>query len=204
MDAAEKKKASGDGAGSTLKSTLAKASVMRARGRTQSMNVEAICTGCRRRWTLRWASAACPGAASWKCTARNPRARPPLTLHVVAAAQKAGGDGGLYRCSRTCAGPGVCRQALGVDVDSAAGLPARYRASRPWRSPRRWRVPRRRGRGRGGLGGGAGAQRRRSRARWATAFVGLQARLMSQALRKLAGAIAKSNCAAIFYQPAAR
>ncbi len=30
------------------------------------------------------------------------------------------------------------------------------------------------------------------------AFVGLQARLMSQALRKLAGAIAKSNCVAIF------
>ncbi len=30
------------------------------------------------------------------------------------------------------------------------------------------------------------------------AFVGLQARLMSQALRKLAGAVAKSNCVAIF------
>ncbi len=30
------------------------------------------------------------------------------------------------------------------------------------------------------------------------AFVGLQARLMSQALRKLAGAIAKSNCVAVF------
>ena len=29
-------------------------------------------------------------------------------------------------------------------------------------------------------------------------FVGLQARLMSQALRKLAGAVAKSNCVAIF------
>ena len=34
-------------------------------------------------------------------------------------------------------------------------------------------------------------------------FVGLQARLMSQALRKLTGAISKSNCGLHLYQPAA-
>ncbi len=38
----------------------------------------------------------------------------------------------------------------------------------------------------------------RSKERWATSFVGVQARLMSQALRKLAGCISKTNCIVIF------
>jgi recombination protein RecA len=41
-------------------------------------------------------------------------------------------------------------------------------------------------------------RRRRSRATWATSQVGLQARLMSQALRKLTGAISRSNVTVIF------
>ena len=40
--------------------------------------------------------------------------------------------------------------------------------------------------------------RAESKARWATGHMGLQARLMSQALRKLTGAIAKSKCTVIF------
>ncbi|MFR1422522.1 MAG: DNA recombination/repair protein RecA, partial [Dysosmobacter sp.] len=39
---------------------------------------------------------------------------------------------------------------------------------------------------------------RRSRAKWATVMWSLQARLMSQALRKLTGAIGKTNCIVIF------
>ena len=58
--------------------------------------------------------------------------------------------------------------------------------------------PERRGRHRGGrLGGGAGAARR-ARGRHGRRHVGLQARLMSQALRKLTGAISRSKTSVIF------
>ena len=48
------------------------------------------------------------------------------------------------------------------------------------------------------LGGGAGARVPRSKARWAMRTMGMQARLMSQALRKLSGAIKQTNTAVIF------
>jgi recombination protein RecA len=41
--------------------------------------------------------------------------------------------------------------------------------------------------------------RPRSRARWATAHVGLQARLMSQALRKLTGSISRRNTMVVIF-----
>ena len=92
-------------------------------------------------------------------------------------------------------------RALGVDIDCHADLPAGHRRAGAWRSPRRWCAP-------------APSMwwwwtrwppwcpGRRSRARWATAYVGLQARLMSQALRKLAGCDRQDQLHRHLHQPA--
>ena len=59
--------------------------------------------------------AACPGAVSWKCTDRNLRGKTTLTLHVVASAQKAGGEAAFIDAEHAL--DPVYAKALGVDVD---------------------------------------------------------------------------------------
>ena len=79
----------------------------------------------------------------------------------------------------------------------AAGLPARLRraGAADRRPPDRLRGGRR---GRDRLGRGADAESRARRRRSATRTVGLQARLMSQAMRKLAGNLNRTNTVCLF------
>jgi len=117
-----------------------------------------------------------------------------VSLHVVAEAQKMGGEAAFIDVEHAL--DPVYAKALGVDIDSLlvaqpdTGEQALEIAEALVRSNAidvivvdsvAALVPRMEIEGEMG-----------------DAFVGLQARLMSQALRKLAGAIAKSNCVAIF------
>ena len=90
----------------------------------------------------------------------------------------------------------LCAQAGRGHRSSCTSL-SRTPASRRWKSARRWCAPAR-------LTSWSSTRWRRScrrpksTARWAIRFVGLQARLMSQALRKLTGIINKTNSTCIF------
>ena len=123
-----------------------------------------------------------------------------VALHIVAEAQKRGGIAAFIDAEHAL-DPDLCAEA-GRGHRRAATSPSRTPASRRWKSARRWCAP------------------ARSMSWWWTPWprwcrsaeidgemgdshVGLQARLMSQALRKLAGVIAKTNCHRDLYQPAA-
>ena len=118
-----------------------------------------------------------------------------LALHCIAEAQKGGGEVAFIDVEHAL--DPVYAKALGVDIDSLL-------VSQPDTGEQALEICEalvRSGaidcRGRG-LCGGHGAQVPRSRAKWATAHVGLQARLMSQAMRKLTGIIGKTNTVVIF------
>ena len=107
-----------------------------------------------------------------------------LALHVIAEAQKQRRHLRLHR-RRARARPGLCAEAR-RQCRRPADLAARHRRAGA-RDRRHAGALRRRRRGGDRLGRRADAARPRSKARWATCMPGLQARLMSQALRKLTG-----------------
>ena len=118
-----------------------------------------------------------------------------IALHAVANAQRIGGVAAFIDAEHAL-DPSWCKR-LGVEHRSAPGQPARAAPRRPSRSPRCWcmsnavdivvidsvaaLVPR------AEIEGEIG-----------DSHVGLQARLMSQALRKLTGGVSRSKCVLIF------
>lgn len=117
-----------------------------------------------------------------------------LALHVVAQAQKAGGEAAFIDVEHAL--DPVYAKALGVDIDSLL-------VSQPDTGEQALEITEALVRS-GALdvvvvdSVAALVPRAEIDGEMGDSHVGLQARLMSQALRKLAGAIAKSNCVAIF------
>jgi len=117
-----------------------------------------------------------------------------LALHVVAEAQKAGGEAAFIDVEHAL--DPVYAAALGVDVDSLL-------VSQPDTGEQALEITEALVRS-GAIdvvvidSVAALVPRAEIEGEMGDAFVGIQARLMSQALRKLAGAISKSNCVAIF------
>jgi recombination protein RecA len=118
-----------------------------------------------------------------------------LCLHVVANAQRAGGVAAFIDAEHAL--DTEYAKKLGVDIENLliSQPDTGEQALEICEDPRALRRRRRR---RHRLGGRARAPRRKSKATWATRTSGLQARLMSQALRKLTGAIARSKTSVIF------
>ena len=118
-----------------------------------------------------------------------------LCLHVVANAQRDGRRRGVHRRGAR-ARHGV-RAEAGRRRREPARSRSRTRASRRSRSARsscaraRWTSS-------SSTRSRRWCRRRKSKATWATRTSGLQARLMSQALRKLTGAIARSKTSVVF------
>ena len=113
----------------------------------------------------------------------------------MAEAQKRGGEAAFIDAEHAL--DPVYARALGVDIDSHAHLPAGHRRAGAWRSAEALV--------RSGAidvvvvdSVAALVPRAEIEGEMGDSHVGLQARLMSQALRKLAGAIAKTNCMVIF------
>ena len=121
-----------------------------------------------------------------------------LALHIIAKAQKRGGVAAFIDAEHAL-DPDYARK-LGVRRREPPGLPARHRRAGA-RDLRDARPLRRRRRRRRSTRSRRSSRRPRSRARWATPIVGLQARLMSQALRKLTGVVSKSQTPPRLHQP---
>ena len=182
-------------------SQFGKGSIMRMGESTTKMRGRGDPDRARSRSTSRSASAASRAAGSSRSTARIVRqddAR--LPRHRRGAAD--GRHRGLHRRrarARSRSTPASC----GVEHRQSARLAAGHRragagdhrGAGPQRraSTSSWSTRSRRS-----------CRARRSKATWATAHVGLQARLMSQALRKLTGAINRSNTVGHLHQPAPR
>lgn len=117
-----------------------------------------------------------------------------VSLHIVAEAQKLGGEAAFIDVEHAL--DPVYARALGVDIDSLL-------VSQPDTGEQALEIAEALVRS-GAIdvvvvdSVAALVPRMEIEGEMGDAFVGLQARLMSQALRKLAGAIAKSNCVAIF------
>ena len=117
-----------------------------------------------------------------------------LSLHIVAEAQKAGGEAAIIDVEHAL--DPVYARALGVDIDSLL-------VSQPDTGEQALEIAEALVRS-GAIdiivvdSVAALAPRMEIEGEMGDAFVGLQARLMSQAMRKLSGAIGKGNCAAIF------
>ena len=117
-----------------------------------------------------------------------------VSLHVAAEAQKLGGEAAFIDVEHAL--DPVYARALGVDIDSLL-------VSQPDTGEQALEIAEALVRS-GAIdvvvvdSVAALVPRMEIEGEMGDAFVGLQARLMSQALRKLAGAIAKSNCVAIF------
>ena len=118
-----------------------------------------------------------------------------LVYHVIAEAQRRGGICAFIDAEHAM-DPQYARR-IGVNIDDllvsqpdtrrAGARDRRAARSAPARSTSSRRLGRR-----------ARRRRPRSRARWATRHVGLQARLMSQALRKLAGTLNRTDTICLF------
>ena len=117
-----------------------------------------------------------------------------VSLHIVAEAQKLGGEAAFIDVEHAL--DPVYARALGVDIDSLL-------VSQPDTGEQALEIAEALVRS-GAIevlvvdSVAALVPRMEIEGEMGDAYVGLQARLMSQAMRKLAGAIAKSNCVAIF------
>ena len=117
-----------------------------------------------------------------------------VALHCIAGAQKAGGDAASLHAEHAL--DPVYAQALGVDIDSLL-------VSQPDTGEQGLEIAEALVRS-GALdivvvdSVAALVPRQEIEGEMGDSFVGLHARMMSQAMRKLAGSIAKSNCVAIF------
>ena len=141
-----------------------------------------------------WASAACPEARIIEVYGPESSGKTTLALHILAEAQKRGGEVAFVDAEHAL--DPEYAAALGVDIDSMlvsqpdTGEQALEIADALVRS--------------GAVDAvvvdsvAALTPRAEIEGEMGDSFVGLQARLMSQALRKLAGSIAKTNCVVIF------
>ncbi len=147
-----------------------------------------------RRWMWRWASAACRAAESLRFTGRKARVKPPLPYISLLRRRRPE----ARRCSSTSsiALDPVYAKALGVDIDSLL-------VSQPDTGEQALEICEALVRS-GAIdvvvidSVAAMVTKAEIEGEMGDTHVGLQARLMSQALRKLTGAISKSNCVAIF------
>ena len=117
-----------------------------------------------------------------------------LALHVLAEAQKKGGDVAFIDVEHAL---DLCMPRRWAWTSTTCWSASPTPVSRPWRSARRWCAP-------VPLMPSLWTllppwcPALRSRARWGDSHVGLQARLMSQAMRKLTSVIGKTNTVCIF------
>ena len=191
MDAAEKKKAL-ETALANIEKHYGKGSVMRL-GENTSMNVEAISTGSIS-LDIALGLGGVPRGRLVEVYGPESSGKTTLTLHVVASAQKAGGEAAFIDAEHAL--DPVYAKALGVDVD-------RLLVSQPDTGEQALEITEALVRS-GAVdvvvvdSVAALVPKAEIDGEMGDAFVGLHARLMSQALRKLAGAIAKSNCVVIF------
>ena len=191
MDAAEKKKAL-ETALANIEKHYGKGSVMRL-GENTRMNVEAISTGSIS-LDIALGIGGVPRGRIVEVYGPESSGKTTLTLHVVASAQKAGGEAAFIDAEHAL--DPVYAKALGVDVD-------RLLVSQPDTGEQALEITEALVRS-GAVdvvvvdSVAALVPKAEIDGEMGDAFVGLHARLMSQALRKLAGAIAKSNCVVIF------
>ena len=129
-----------------------------------------------------------------RSTGRNLRAKPPLALHIAAEAQKRGGEVAFIDAEHAL--DPVYAQALGVDIQNML-------ISQPDTGEQGLEITEALVRS-GALdvivvdSVAALAPRAEIEGEMGDSHVGVLARLMSQALRKLAGSISKTNCVVIF------
>ena len=174
-----------------------KGSVMRM-GERPNMDIEAISTGALS-LDLALGIGGLPKGRVVEIFGPESSGKSTLAMHVVAEAQRMGGIC-AYIDAEHAVDPVYARPDRGR-CRRAAHLPARHRGAGardhrhadPFGGDRRHRHR---------LGRRPHAPRRRSRARWATPTSGLQARLMSQALRKLTGNLNQVQHHLHLHQPA--
>ena len=187
----DKKKAL-DTALANIEKQFGKGAVMRL-GQNSGMNVESISTGSLS-LDLALGIGGVPKGRIVEIYGPESSGKTTVALHIVAQAQKAGGDAAFIDAEHAL--DPVYAKALGVDVDSLL-------VSQPDNGEQALEIAEALVRS-GALSVivvdsvAALTPRAEIEGEMGDSHVGLQARMMSQALRKLAGAISKSNCIAIF------
>ena len=175
-----------------IEKNFGKGSVMRL-GDTPSMNVEAIPTGSLA-LDLALGIGGVPRGRIIEIYGPESSGKTTLALHILAQAQKRGGEVAFVDAEHAL--DPVYAKAIGVDIDSML-------VSQPDTGEQALEITDALVRS-GALDAvvvdsvAALTPRAEIEGEMGDAFVGLQARLMSQALRKLAGSIAKTNCVFIF------
>ena len=175
-----------------IEKQFGKGAVMKL-GQNQGMNVEAISTGSLS-LDMALGIGGVPRGRIIEIYGPESSGKTTLALHVIAEAQKKGGEAAFIDVEHAL--DPVYAAALGVDVDSLL-------VSQPDTGEQALEITEALVRS-GALdvvvvdSVAALVPRAEIEGEMGDTHVGLQARLMSQALRKLAGVIAKSNCVAIF------
>ena len=175
-----------------IEKNFGKGSVMRL-GDTPSMNVEAIPTGSLA-LDLALGIGGVPRGRIIEIYGPESSGKTTLALHILAQAQKRGGEVAFVDAEHAL--DPVYAKAIGVDIDSML-------VSQPDTGEQALEITDALVRS-GALDAvvvdsvAALTPRAEIEGEMGDALVGLQARLMSQALRKLAGSIAKTNCVVIF------
>ncbi len=175
-----------------IEKTFGKGAIMRL-GENMHMNVESIPTGSLA-LDMALGIGGVPKGRIIEIYGPESSGKTTLALHVIAAAQQAGGEAAFIDAEHAL--DPVYAKALGVDIDSLL-------VSQPDNGEQALEITEALVRS-GAIdvivvdSVAALVPRAEIEGVMGDSFVGLQARLMSQALRKLAGAIAKTNCTAIF------
>jgi recombination protein RecA len=186
----DKKKAL-DTALANIEKQFGKGAVMRL-GQNTAMNVETISTGSLS-LDLALGIGGVPKGRIIEIYGPESSGKTTVALHIIAQAQKAGGDAAFIDAEHAL--DPVYARALGVDVDSLL-------VSQPDNGEQALEITEALVRS-GAISVividsvAALVPRAEIEGEMGDSHVGLQARMMSQALRKLAGAISKSNCIAI-------
>ncbi len=175
-----------------LEKQYGKGAVMRL-GENAAMNVEAISTGSLS-LDVALGIGGVPRGRIIEIYGPESSGKTTIALHIVASAQKAGGEAAFVDAEHAL--DPVYAKALGVDTDSLL-------VSQPDTGEQALEIAEALVRS-GAIdvlvvdSVAALVPRAEIEGDMGDSFVGLQARLMSQALRKLAGAISKSNCVVVF------
>ena len=175
-----------------LEKQFGKGAVMRL-GENAAMNVEAISTGSLA-LDVALGIGGVPRGRIIEIYGPESSGKTTIALHIVASAQKAGGEAAFVDAEHAL--DPVYAKALGVDTDSLL-------VSQPDTGEQALEIAEALVRS-GAIdvlvvdSVAALVPRAEIEGEMGDSFVGLQARLMSQALRKLAGAISKSNCVVVF------
>ena len=200
MKKADKKPSEGEKKKQALEQALAQVgkAVWQGGGDAPGRTERAQCRGHPHRFAVagpgRWASAGLPRGRIVEIYGPESSGKTTVALHVIAEAQKMGGEAAFIDAEHAL--DPVYAQALGVDIDSLL-------VSQPDTGEQGLEIAEALLRS-GAIdvlvvdSVAALVPKMEIQGEMGESFVGLHARLMSQALRKLAGAIAKSNGVAIF------